>query len=300
MQVDVCVATYKRPRLLASLLHSLSMQKLPDTTEMRVIVVDNDADGSARHIVTEAGTNLRIDYAVEPTRGIAPARARCLGLVQGEFFAFIDDDEHATPDWLGELLATQARFQADAVFGPVLPVLEPGGPRWIPQGRFFDRPRHPTGKQVPCGGAGNVLVRTTFVRHHGIEFDRAITGPGEDTDFFARLSSAGALMIWCDSAVVLESVPIERQSLRWLVQRAYVSGKAYAGIYPPARRLPDRLLWVSKRTILAAVACLATPVVLLFRQDVGVRSLQKAAANLGQLAGVLAPGPSGALPRVRG
>jgi succinoglycan biosynthesis protein ExoM len=300
VKVDVCIATFRRPQLLATLLRSLAMQKLPDSTELRVIVVDNDAVGSARPVVTEAGANLRVDYVIEPSRGIASARARCLGLVQGEFFAFIDDDEHATPDWLGELLATQARFQADAVFGPVLPVLEPGGPRWVPRGRFFDRPRHPTGHRVQTGATNNVLVSTTFVRHHGIEFDRTITGPGEDTDFFARLWSAGARMVWCDSAVVLESVPIERQNLRWLVHRAYASGKAYAGIYPPARRLGHRLAWVAKRTVFAAGACVATPFALLLRKDVGVRSLQKAAANLGQLAGALAPRPSGATPRVSG
>jgi hypothetical protein len=67
-----------------------------------------------------------------------------------DFFAFIDDDEIPDPNWLEQLLLTQARTGADVVRGCVEPILPDGSPTWIKDGHFFGWPRsHPdTGKSL--------------------------------------------------------------------------------------------------------------------------------------------------------
>jgi succinoglycan biosynthesis protein ExoM len=285
VRIDVCIATFKRPSLLAKLLHSLALQERPADVDLHVVVVDNDSDGSAREVATAASAELPLVYAIEPMRGVASARSRCLALVEGEFFAFIDDDEEAAPTWLRALVDAQVQYDADVVFGPVLPILASGGPSWVLRGQFFERPRHATGHPVSTGASNNTLVRTSFVRSHGIDFDLTLATIGEDTDFFARLGDAGARMIWCDLAVVHEIVPIERQATRWLVSRAYQAGKVLPSIFPASGYLPRRILWLLRRTTIALGTGIATPLLWLFGQELGVRALQKSASNVGQLVG---------------
>jgi len=51
MFYSICIATYKRPELLEILLQSLSKQKLPESVEIEVIIVDNDKSESAKEAV---------------------------------------------------------------------------------------------------------------------------------------------------------------------------------------------------------------------------------------------------------
>src|SRR5690349_18827718 len=92
-RVDVCVATYKRPRLLEKLLSDLRQQQLPTGVAVHVIVVDNDVEESARAVVAGfQGSSMSLEYISEPKRNIALARNRALECAQGDLVAFIDDD----------------------------------------------------------------------------------------------------------------------------------------------------------------------------------------------------------------
>jgi glycosyltransferase involved in cell wall biosynthesis len=42
MLLSVCIATYRRPELLARLLTSLAQQKLVNGIELEIVIVDND------------------------------------------------------------------------------------------------------------------------------------------------------------------------------------------------------------------------------------------------------------------
>ena len=74
MTVAICVATYARHKGLRRLLSSLASLE-PAEAGLRVVVVDNDAAGSARAVVDGLeGFPWAIEYAVEPRRGISAAR----------------------------------------------------------------------------------------------------------------------------------------------------------------------------------------------------------------------------------
>src|SRR5690606_12136505 len=164
-RVAIGVTTFRRPGLLATLLDSLALLRSPGGRGVQplVVVVDNDADGSARSVAEARAAVLPwpVRYVIEPRRGISHGRNRVVAeaLDAGaDHVAFIDDDETASPGWLAELLRVQAAFDADAVEGPVVPRYAPDVPDWVRRGGFFEEARWPTGTPRPTAKAGNVLI----------------------------------------------------------------------------------------------------------------------------------------------
>jgi succinoglycan biosynthesis protein ExoM len=228
--VSVCIATFKRPDRLDLLLHDLLRQKrLPE----QIVVVDNDAWGSARAIVQchrATSPPFAIDFEVQPERNIAKTRNRTVALARGDWLAFIDDDERAPEDWLERLIDAASTFAADGVLGPVEPQVPEAAPSWIRRGRFYDFPRMPTGAVVPLNRMrfGNVLLRRAYLRTEQGPFDsRYGLAMGEDGDLLVRLGRNGARIIWCDSAPVSEPIESQRLSLRWLMRRAMHCGQEF-------------------------------------------------------------------------
>ncbi|GJI94045.1 succinoglycan biosynthesis protein ExoM [Duganella caerulea] len=246
--VDVCIATYRRPAMLAALLAALAGQR-PGTLAPRVIVIDNDRDGSARPVVEQARAagGPPLLYQIEPVQNIALARNRALALCRAEFIAFIDDDETPCPGWLAALLECAGRYQADVVFGPVHSVLPPHAPAWTTA--CFRKASLPTGAPVRVGGAGNVLLRRAALAA-GDGFDPAfgLTG-GEDTDWFHRLHLRGRRLVWCAEAEVSEPVAELRLQPRWLRRRAFRSGQTYYRVFVRRYRAGASVLWFSTKLL---------------------------------------------------
>lgn len=252
VRVAVCVATYRRPERLARLLESvgrMTFRRWADP-EVVVVVVDNDAAGSARAVVEAArgAVGWPLLYAVESRRGISYARNGAVEVALGagaDFVAFVDDDEVVAPAWLDELVAAQARYRADIVAGPVLPRYDPGLPNWVARGGFFEQPRHETGAALTFAATNNVLIASRLLSGPERAFDEsfALTG-GEDTHFFMRARAAGARMVWADGAVVEDTIPVSRATVRWLLRRHFREGNSIVWCERALRR--DRA-WVAVR-----------------------------------------------------
>jgi succinoglycan biosynthesis protein ExoM len=227
--ITVCVCTFKRPQLLLRLLDKLAAQDTGGRFTYSVVVTDNDREQSARVVVDAFARGAAIDvrYCVEAEQNIARARNRALANARGDFVAFIDDDEYPTSRWLLLLLQTCAAANADGVLGPVKPDFEVEPPAWIVQGRMFERPRHPTGHAIGMADArtGNVLLRRAVVTGEPEPFDTRFGTGGEDVDFFRRLMDQGRRFVWCDEAVVFETVPAARCTRSYLLRRALLRGR---------------------------------------------------------------------------
>ena len=286
--VDVCIATYKRPDFLRDALQSIANQQL-DSVRMRIIVVDNDRDESARMTVESFRNQVMFEviYDVEPIQNISMARNRALSHVRADYLAFLDDDEIAPVDWLATLLASLERYDADVVFAPVWGVLPPGAPKWAKVIPVFQRPHRTTGSTVKFGGAGNVLVKKDALCLPVQQFDLTygLSG-GEDTDYFYRLYSMGRRMVWCDEALVSEQVPANRLTLKWVRHRAYTSGQTYFRIFIRQYTLLRKTAWFVYKILQLFAALLLMPFVSLVSYPYYVRLLIRVMGALGQMSAV--------------
>ncbi|MBL0884721.1 glycosyltransferase family 2 protein [Myceligenerans indicum] len=225
-RATVAVLTYRRPDRLATALAAL----LPHVSAAGagLLVVDNDVTESARPVF-ERATDGRAAarYVHEPTPGIAAARNRALDEVAAsgsELIVFVDDDETPGERWLATLLAAHERYGGTGVAGPAVPSL-PGRDRWIESGGFFTRPRYPSGSRIEVAASNNLLLDVRWLAHQGLRFDEAfgLTG-GSDTELTLRITARGGALYWCDEAVVMDPVPVQRFTRKWVVRRAYRVG----------------------------------------------------------------------------
>lgn len=289
MSVSVCIATHYRNESLDCLLDDLAAQECrPD----EVVIVDNSAEGHASPVVVRrrAGAPFRLVYEIQPVRSISLTRNRTVELASGEWLAFIDDDERASPEWLGKLVDAALRFEAGAVLGPVLPIVPAQAPGWIRKGHFYDWPRLPTGTVIPRNRLrfGNVLIHSSLLGGSQAVFNPAygLTG-GEDGVLLSRLAQDGAKIIWCDEAVVMEPVETMRLSLHWLVLRALRGGQDYsrhtlAGRYGPVTAARVGLLVLRSFAQMCMAGVLALLSLPLGRTRAAFWTM-KAAANFGKL-----------------
>ena len=119
--ISVCICTYKRPKLLEKLLLSAEKQDTEGRFYYSIVVIDNDRFESAREIVEsyKLRSKLQVSYAVEPEQNIALARNKAVENSNGDFIAFIDDDEFPEHEWLLNLYIAMRTFGAHGILGQV-------------------------------------------------------------------------------------------------------------------------------------------------------------------------------------
>lgn len=286
VHVNVCVVTCLQPDALAALLRSLVRQQVMPALSYTVTVVDTDAQGSARDVTAAFAVHseIPIRYLVEPERNISMARNRALEKSEGDYVAFIDAHAIPQPDWLQNLVDMAQTFEADAVFGPVLPKFSLDTPEWIIHGGFFDRPRYLNAVRVRGGCAANALVRRACMQRTDTPFNPASRDPGgEGCDFFHHLYRSGARYLWCDTAVIHESLSAAKFKLRYLARRAFVSGQAHACMTLSGYGVLRRLSWGVGRASALAAALLGTVISWPIGNSFGGWSLQQVFNSLGQL-----------------
>lgn len=227
--VTVCVCTLKRPALLDRLLKAVLQQRTENAFTLSVVVTDNDQGQSARQTVESFSKNapFPVVYECEPEKNISLARNRCIARAQGEFIAFIDDDEFPAEDWIRRMLQTCEQGSFAGVLGPVRPHFDEAPPDWIVRGKFCDRPEHPTGRVMDWqeSRTGNLLFRTSILQGKPQPFDPAFGTGGEDKDFFMRMTAEGHVFVWCNEAPVYETVPPSRWTRSYMLKRALLRGK---------------------------------------------------------------------------
>ena len=227
--VSVCIATYRRPSL-RECLASIAEQKLPDNIQLQIIIADNDIVPSAQVLVAEAAVNfnLPIIYLHAPANNISLARNAGLDAAQGEWVAFIDDDEIAQPDWLAALLSKAKTEKADAVFGPALAVYPETAPNWMQDLRIHDNIPKSRGGVVQTGHCCNGLMRRN-VLSEDLRFDLSLgQSRREDSAFFFALFHRGGKLAIANDAVVKEAVAKDRLNFDFLAARARRAGQSYA------------------------------------------------------------------------
>ena len=216
-----------------------------DPAQLELVVVDNDTAPSARALVERlaAGAAFPVHYVHEPHAGVANARNAAMERATGELVAFLDDDEEASRGWLAALLAVQAKFDADVVFGPV----HARAPAHVVKHRaylerFFSRlDPAPAGPIAHYYGCGDSLVRRAALPDPLRPFSASRNqSGGEDDLLFGAMQRAGARFAWAPLAWVWEDPAPERLSLNYTLRRAFAYGQGPVA-HCAAADPPDRL-----------------------------------------------------------
>jgi succinoglycan biosynthesis protein ExoM len=286
--IAVCICTYKRLLLLKRLLDGLAAQETRGLFTYSIVVADNDQSQSAKAVVEDfaAGSDISIKYCVEPQQNIALTRNKAVENADGDFVAFIDDDEFPTDGWLLALFTTCNDYDVDGALGPVKPHFDEQPPKWVVQTKFYDRPTYPTGYIIDWrkGRTGNVLLKKRLFETEAQPF-RPEFRTGEDQDFFRRMIEQGHKFAWCNEALAYEVVPPIRWKRTFLLRRALLRG-AVSRVHPTFGALA-----ILKSATAAPIYAAALPLALVMGQGPFMSCLVKLCDHLGRLLASLGINP---------
>lgn len=228
--ISVCIATYNREKLLKKLLDSLINQKSDGSFEFEIVIADNNPEGSARSVVEEfiKKSKISIRYFIQPVKNISLTRNVCIQNAAGDYLAFIDDDEIADENWLNRLYNCIKKYNADGVFGYVIPIFEDDIQEQFKVREYYFSSIGETGTIAKFYYTTNSLLKTTLLVNNSINFDPnyGLTG-GEDVHFFEKLRRKGAIFIICKEAITKEFIPKERGNIKYLFLRSLRGGQSY-------------------------------------------------------------------------
>lgn len=250
--VTIVIPTFRRNAYLKKAIESCLGQRTHSGAPFEILVVDNSPERLAEKVVSGYGEEaIEVRYCHEPRPGISHARNRGFAEARGAFLALLDDDEIAHAGWLLHLSQTQARYQADVVFGPVLPHFEHPPKHDLP---FFTAfytysLEAASGSEVGVRATNNAYIRRACLDDETNDpFDASLglTG-GEDTLFFTKLQARDAKFVWSSEATVEEAIAPGRTEWRAVWERAFQRGQCRAStpMLLSAPR-PDRtLFWMA-------------------------------------------------------
>ena len=205
------------------------------------------------------------------------ARNKVVENAEGDYLAFIDDDEFPCNDVAAESVQGLHReYDVDGVLGPVLRHFDETPPKWIEKSNFYVRRVNPTGMRVEWLEArtGNVLLKRELIDGDPAPF-RPEFRAGEDQDFFRRKIAEGRNFIWCAEAEAFETVPPARWKQKVFLRKALLRG-ATAGLH-------TNTAGVVKSLIAIPLYTLALPFALLAGQQYFMTLLVKICDHLGKL-----------------
>jgi succinoglycan biosynthesis protein ExoM len=285
--ISVCICTYKRADLLRRVLDGVRTQQTDGLFTYSIVVADNDSLQSGAPVAASfENSSVSIKYCFEPRQNIALARNKAVANAEGDFIAFIDDDEFPEPDWLLKLFNTCVEYKVDGVLGPVKRHFDQTPPAWIEKSQLYDRPIVSTGTVVDWQEArtGNVLFKREILPTVGEPF-RPEFRAGEDQDFFRRMIETGRVFIWSADAAVYEVVPPARWKRGYMLRKALLRG-ATARLQPSCGPAS-----IAKSMVAVPVYTFALPFMLLLGQHRFMTMLVSLFDHLGKLLALVGINP---------
>jgi glycosyltransferase involved in cell wall biosynthesis len=220
LNLSIAICTYNGEQRLPLVLDRLRSQINIDTVHWEILIVDNNSiDGTADRIAqlqtewAQDSTLPTIHYLFEKLQGTAFARQSALTKAEGEWVAFLDDDNLPHTEWIAAIEAfIQQHPNVGAFHGQILgdyeitppPNFDRIAPFWAIAGgrkaRCYTTDPNATRKRLLPPGAGIVVQRQAWLDHVPTELNlvgrvgKSMVG-GEDIEAMGYLSRAG-FEIW--------------------------------------------------------------------------------------------------------
>ena len=226
--ITVVVCTYNRCVMLRDALESVIRQEPSERFTYDVLVIDDGSTDDTAALVEEmaAGSRIPIHYTHQAQSGISIARNRGVTESTGDWVAFFDDDQLATPMWLSNLLTVATEHGARCVGGAIeldtpQEHAHPLGPvcrSILGEHPYRGAPTPVRRRRLPS--TGNLFVARSVFDEVGV-FDPSLQS-SEDTDFVSRVIRSG-IATWSapDAVVHHRIVPHRLQDsyFRWVSAR---------------------------------------------------------------------------------
>jgi succinoglycan biosynthesis protein ExoM len=237
--IVIGIPTYKRPRMLEKLIKSIYASQLDTSiiSSVHIVIVDNDSNKTAELIANNlqlsCPEHYQFHYYSFPIKGLSNVRNEIISkslAFNPDYIIFVDDDEYVTDCWLNELVKTIQNNDGDFVVGPVIPIFEQDVASSI--SLWFKREEIEDQERIGyLNGAGNLIMRTKFLKDHRMEFDpRFNTTGAEDSYFGVSALKKGANIFWAAKAIAYETISVKRWTLNWLIKRTYRGAITYTYI----------------------------------------------------------------------
>ncbi|MCB1834736.1 MAG: glycosyltransferase [Geminicoccaceae bacterium] len=230
----------------------------PGEYELAMIVVDNAPDGKARVTcdTVRAQMPFPLHFVEEHERGASHARNRVVREMlecDGDFLAFLDDDDRVEPDWLAQLLRRQVETGADIVMGSFIDELPDDPPQAFEEKhrRLLKRAEKPIWNRFGLPNAMatcNVLIARSVLEKltiAGNAFDPTFSMTlGEDSDFFMRARKVGARFARARGSAIHYRIPPERTSATARFRHRFKMGRAEAKLVHLHLAPTQRRRWI--------------------------------------------------------
>jgi len=191
--VSVVIPTHNRLHLLAQTLHTVLAQDV----DLEVIVVDEaSSDGTAEWLAGLRDLRVTTIRHDEP-RGVPTARNAGISASQGDWVAFVDDDDLWLPDKLVAQLEAARHAGRRWAYGGALDVTSEPRLLRVTVPTAVESARLPWVNVVPGGGSNVVVERELLEDVGGFDVDLR---PAEDWDMWIRL--------WQRAAPAVVSAPV--------------------------------------------------------------------------------------------
>jgi GT2 family glycosyltransferase len=224
IEMSAVIATYKRAALLQGTLEALAVQKVPDSVNWEIVVVDNHSLDETAAVVTAFSktTTIPVGYVLEPRQGLSHARNRGIKEARGSIIAFIDDDVLPASDWIAQVGAAIDRWNAHGIGGRILPRWEAPPPPWLTERQhLMDRLAImevgescvlslPLKGRPQVWGANMAFRREVFEKVGGFDPGRGIVGTklfrGEEVELVHRALEHGLRIVYDPAVTVMHRI----------------------------------------------------------------------------------------------
>jgi len=196
--LSIIICTYNRHDFLKKCLESVLEQTKKSTTELEIIIVDNNSNDKTDILIKSFKKKYEnIIYLLEKKQGLSYARNLGVHMSKGDYLAFIDDDAVINPNWLNTLLYSIQNIKAEVFGGPIYPYFENKLPCWIDPEYFVRTFKKQDGylnilkSKFGFSGGNMCIKRTVFDEIGSFNTNLGMIGDnlglGEESDFFYRI-----------------------------------------------------------------------------------------------------------------
>jgi len=237
---SVLVCTRNRSEPLAETCDAILDLDYADDRWELVIVDNNSTDDTLQVARSIEMRNVgRVRVIQEAEIGLSAARNCAIREARGDFLAFIDDDAHPEPGWLGALVGALRQEGVLAAGGPVIPVIQGNLPNWflgryLPYLSVWDRGTESlslTYNEYPRG-ANIAFRREAFDRFGLFSTQLGRKGrtllSGEEIELCLRIERGEGKVLYVPPARVRHLTPADRITPRWMAGRFEAQGRSEA------------------------------------------------------------------------